>query len=241
MRPLVWDGDARFAVAGLEFDCSPREPSPDRLAIFKQRWQVEFYGRRLHGLRNVLEFGVHRGGSAAFLAAAFDLDRYVGIDLSPPVAAFDAWRDRHPLGQRMRIHYGTGQDDAARIRAIVAEDFAGAPIDLVIDDASHDYALSKATFEAAFPLLKPGGAYLIEDWGWAHDPVNQGLWPGRPALTNLVFELTMACAGSPHLVARVEVEGAATCIVRKAQDAPVGEELSLDRLYRARGRRLTPL
>jgi hypothetical protein len=51
----------------------------------------------------------------------------------------------------------------------VAHEFS-APLDLVIDDASHIYGPTKASFQALFPLLRPGGLYLIEDWAWAHWP-----------------------------------------------------------------------
>jgi len=40
-------------------------------------------------------------------------------------------------------------------------------VDLVVDDACHAYEETKASFEFLFPLLQPGGIYLIEDWSWA--------------------------------------------------------------------------
>src|SRR4029077_11377083 len=46
---------------------------------------------------------------------------------------------------------------------IVHDCFNGS-IDVVIDDASHLYGPTRRSFEILFPLLKPGGAYIIEDW-----------------------------------------------------------------------------
>ena len=40
----------------------------------------------------------------------------------------------------------------------------GEPLDLVIDDASHLYGPTMASFEVLFPRLRPGGLYVIEDW-----------------------------------------------------------------------------
>jgi hypothetical protein len=40
-------------------------------------------------------------------------------------------------------------------------------MNLVVDDASHTYEDTKASFETLFPLLQPGGIYAIEDWSWA--------------------------------------------------------------------------
>ena len=36
--------------------------------------------------------------------------------------------------------------------------------DLVVDDASHDGALTGRTLEHLWPLVAPGGFYVIEDW-----------------------------------------------------------------------------
>jgi len=42
--------------------------------------------------------------------------------------------------------------------------------DLIVDDASHDGTLTTATLRLLWPLLAPGGYYVIEDWmtglGW---------------------------------------------------------------------------
>lgn len=42
--------------------------------------------------------------------------------------------------------------------------------DLVVDDASHDGKLTRATFDLLWPLVAPGGFYVVEDWmvalGW---------------------------------------------------------------------------
>jgi hypothetical protein len=43
----------------------------------------------------------------------------------------------------------------------------------VLDDASHQYEPTKASFETLFPLLRPGGLYIIKDWSW-------GCWPTLP-------------------------------------------------------------
>ena len=42
----------------------------------------------------------------------------------------------------------------------------------MIDDASHLYEPSLASFETLFPLLRPGGTYIIEDWKWEHEVVD---------------------------------------------------------------------
>ena len=55
------------------------------------------------------------------------------------------------------------------LRQIILRELAD-ELDLVVDDASHTYEETKASFEFLFPLLRPGGIYVIEDWSWAHHP-----------------------------------------------------------------------
>lgn len=82
---------------------------------------------------------------------------------------FEWFINARGLGDRVTCHWGTDQADVAKLRTIVAADLRG-QLDLVIDDASHQYAPTKASFEALFPLIRPGGLYVIEDWSW-------GCWP----------------------------------------------------------------
>jgi len=42
---------------------------------------------------------------------------------------------------------------------------AGGPFDAVVDDGGHSYAMQIASFRTLFPLLAPGGVYIVEDIG----------------------------------------------------------------------------
>ena len=46
------------------------------------------------------------------------------------------------------------------------------PFDLVVDDASHHGDLTGATYRLLWPLVAPGGWYVIEDWQVGFDD-----WP----------------------------------------------------------------
>ena len=73
---------------------------------------------------------------------------------------------------------------------------------MIIDDASHHYDLTKQSFQIAFPYLKDGGYYIIEDWSWAHWPENQSDthgWSAQPALTNLIIELVVLLPSSDFI------------------------------------------
>jgi hypothetical protein len=91
------------------------------------------------------------------------------------------------------------------------------PLDLVIDDASHLYEATKASFEILFPLIEPGGLYIIEDWAWAHwrefkSPTHP--WASEVPLTTLVCQLVEVAGSSPAAVGNVTVYEGFTVIER---------------------------
>jgi hypothetical protein len=90
--------------------------------------------------------------------------------------------------------------------------------DIIIDDASHNYPLSLASFNGLFPLLRPGGVYVLEDWGWAHwgGPWQERSHPeyNEAALSNLVVQAILSVTGGSGFVANVKVTPNAAFIVR---------------------------
>ena len=62
---------------------------------------------------------------------------------------------------------------AGALASIVAKEFEGEPIDLVIDDASHLLEPTRASFEVLFPRLRTDGLFVIEDWAWEHAIANK--------------------------------------------------------------------
>jgi len=223
-------------------DHGSHKTSANDIVILKPRGMIETYARRFAGVRNVLEFGFYEGGSPAFFAAGIGVDRYVGIDLQQPVAAFGDWMRKHPWGRRISLHYGVSQDDASAVSTIIAQEFGGQPIDLILDDASHWYAETRRSFELSFPFLKPGGTYVIEDWGWAHwteEPWQTTKpWGDRhPPLSLLIFELAMVCASSRQMIANIELSGG-LAFIRKGSAASVGGTINLDDCYKTQGRSL---
>ena len=85
-----------------------------------------------------------------------------------PATALSHYRESSGRSDALRAHYGVDQSDKARLSAILDDAFGDAPIDLVIDDASHVYGPTVASFEAIFPRLRPGALYIVEDWDASH-------------------------------------------------------------------------
>lgn len=99
---------------------------------------------------NVIEIGIAGGASLATWAQFFERARIVGIDIEPGCQQF--------AGGRVTVKIGS-QDDATFLRAVATE----RPPTIVIDDGSHLAHHMAASFETLFPLLLPGGLYVMED------------------------------------------------------------------------------
>jgi hypothetical protein len=159
--------------------------------------------------RNVFELGLWDGGSVAFWFECFQPYKHVGIDFSErgDSAYFRRYVETRGLDGRIATYWSVDQADGERLRTIARQEFDGA-LDLVIDDASHLYGPTKSSFETLFPLLRPGGLYLVEDWAWAHwnefhAPSHP--WSGETPLTRLVFEQVAATGSSTELIASMGV------------------------------------
>jgi predicted O-methyltransferase YrrM len=194
---------------------------------------VDLYLECLPEFRNgrIVELGIANGGSTAMIALAAAPTRLVACELeSDRVAALDEFIDARGLHQSVRPFYGVDQSDRTRLATIVDEEMGDAEIDLVIDDASHLYAETRASFEVLFPRVRPGGLFIVEDWPaqyrYAHhlattvrDPdsrqhedfkarlasaLNEGKVRAQP-LARLGSELMLAVAQYPDVVASVAI------------------------------------
>jgi predicted O-methyltransferase YrrM len=141
----------------------------------------------------IFELGIWDGGSTAFWFEYFCPDKLVAIDFldREDDPAFREYVEHQNLSAKLKTFWRTDQSDRDRLRAIVDHEFA-TPLDLVIDDASHELHATRASFETLFPLLRPGGLYLIEDWAWeAHPSFREPdhPWAERKGLVQFVRDL----------------------------------------------------
>lgn len=239
---LPWTSDRHVEIGGvqLEFnwDFSGR-PMENRLMVLKHPDFLEEYmsviGDRLYP--RVLELGVFDGGSCFLFTELLGADRLVAVDIIGGSPRFDEFRAASPMGERISVHYGVSQDDEGALTRIVDSEF-DAPLDLVIDDASHWLQESTRSFEILFPRLAPGGWYVLEDWSWAHFH-NSFIWPDKHSLAVMTMKLLFAWVAHPEIISDVVVKRH-TMFVRKAMTAPVGGTLSLDALCEMNGRELRP-
>jgi SAM-dependent methyltransferase len=116
--------------------------------------------------RRMVEIGIFHGGSVIYWTEEYSLDRMAAFDAASGSPELVSYLERHRLTDRVRLHFGVLQDDVAALRTAMIADFENELLDVVIDDASHLYDPSRASLEILLPFVRPGGAYIIEDWAW---------------------------------------------------------------------------
>lgn len=169
--PLAVLAPQPLSIDGVELRVAPLGGMrlPDHLVVVKPMDAVEAYRRLLggHDRPRVVELGIAYGGSVALIALLADPRLMVAVELSEErsVLLDELIADRD---LPVRLHYGTDQADEVRLTEIIEQELAGEPLDLVIDDASHRYPETIASFEVLFPRLRPGGQFIIEDWSSDH-------------------------------------------------------------------------
>jgi predicted O-methyltransferase YrrM len=161
-----------FELDGVQFlSTMLKRSNAERFAIAKNPPHVERYRELLAGYEhpNVVELGILQGGGVAMLALLADPKMLVAVDLSEqPIAPLANFVEARGLTDRVKLHYGVDQADQSRLTELLDDAFGHEQLDVVIDDASHIYEPTRASFEVLFPRLRPGGVYLIEDWQTDH-------------------------------------------------------------------------
>lgn len=216
-----------------------------RFILMKDAANVAAYAANLsEKFSSVLELGIMKGGSCAFFEALLKPDLHLAIDVN----RFDGDGLKElseyvaKKGRRLLADYQTSQADIPRILDLW-QGLSGRRdgFDLIVDDASHSYALSKDSFNGLFPLLRPGGVYVIEDWGWAHwrgpwqDPAHSEF--GNPSLSNLVVQAAFSITGGSGMVESANITPNAVFIVRGTSPAA---SFDVAASYLVRGRPKTP-
>ncbi len=186
----------------------------------------------------LVELGLFDGGSIPFWFEFFDPTTHVGIDIQPKSNPphLDDYIRRRGLETRIETHWSTDQGDKGRLIEICETTFRGEPVDVVIDDASHRYAPTLASFEALFPRLRPGGLYIIEDWAWFHWRGIEEAWRDQVPLTRLIQELVEAAGtGNGQLIHEIDLRSGFAVVRRGPLDLGEGTDFRLaDHIYRHR-------
>ncbi|MEH3138876.1 MAG: hypothetical protein PGN37_01600 [Mycobacterium kyogaense] len=130
----------------------------DKSELYLSRYTREF-GHLFERDIALLELGVQRGGSMHLWRDLFPKGQIAGLDLNViPV---------EDTSGRIHVYQGFQQDKEVLDR--IAAEVAPNGFDIVIDDASHLGEYTRDSFWHLFRHhLKPGGIYVIDDWGCAY-------------------------------------------------------------------------
>lgn len=244
---MNWTGENEFEIDGFPFfirpgDYRPGQGDANRFHILKNRAFFAVYDGLFAAapIKSMIELGFFDGGSTLYFLKKYPIDKLLSVDIrkTPPdlVTAIESQK----LSHRVRIASETSQDDGEAIRRHHAEFMGGAPVDLIVDDASHFYELTKRSFEVCFPLLRPGGYYVFEDWCWPHLP---GTQPGgamydafkdKIALSNVLFLMQILMVSQPGLIADIHVHP--NCAVIKRGNRAVDGPLDMEKMCLNRGK-----
>lgn len=249
---LTWKGDDQLVVGDTTFKTLPPSgfaPEGDEadgsadFLVAKPRWLIERYISLLGELRpqRILELGMFQGGSTALFADVARPKRFVGVDRLPGErTVVHEYASKRGFGDVLRTFGGVDQADRARLAELVGEEFDG-PLDLVIDDCSHEYEATRSSFNELFPRLRQGGVYAIEDWPWAHTPLDadfpEGMFPDQIPLTRLIFEIVLAIPSVPGLIEGVEIERGAA-FARRGDAEMNAADFDISSCSNPRGREL---
>jgi len=200
--------------------------------------------------KNLFELGMWDGGSLAFWHEILKPKKSIGVDIQnrDDSSYFKQYVESRQLHDSIKAYWGVDQADPQRLREIVQQEFGTAPLDLIIDDASHLYEQTKSSFETLFPLLRPGGFYIIEDWSWPHWYYSTEIpfFAGKTPLSKLVLELVEATGSltgtNLNQISNVDVTFHFVIIERAKDAAPLSDDFKLDDyIYRLPGFFRTPL
>ena len=240
--------DVEFFLATATKEMLKYESKRDHFMLAKTRPMVEDVAalRESQQIKRILDVGILKGGSTALYAKLFEPEKLVAIDLaSTPVEALTDFIRDHGFEGRITPHYGVNQADERAMGRILASSFPARNVDLIVDDASHQYFETRRTFNLTLPYLRSDGLYIIEDWGWAH-------WPGDewqtsqffprilPALSNLLIELFMLCASRPDIVKSLFITRAMV-VLRRGPAALEPNGFDIGKHYLCRDRWFKPL
>lgn len=117
---------------------------------------AEKYDRLLSGFTksfsSVLEIGVALGQSLRMWTDYFPNATIHGADIEPSFKACEAY------SSRIKFHL-VDQGNEEQLKTL--GQFS--PFDLIVDDGNHWWREQIVSFQCLFPMVRPGGIYIIED------------------------------------------------------------------------------
>jgi len=157
----------------------------------------EEYFNNLRGKKiSLLEIGIGNGGSLLMWAKYFKDALIYGIDMKKALPqAFKEYVNSKGYSSSIKTVLGfeiPGDNIPLVARQHLFHEMLGnIMFDVILDDGAHTYTHTKGAFEVLFfDYLKPGGLYIIEDWGTTYFPGwPDGSFNGEDGMAKIIKEL----------------------------------------------------
>ncbi|MFN4229754.1 class I SAM-dependent methyltransferase [Parvibaculum sp.] len=234
---IVWN-DKGFQLNGTQFQLITNLhdlfalKDQEGLVLGKPRDLIETYLDLFSDFSapRIFELGIFRGGSTAFFNELLRPEKLVAIDFMEDARpGFKNYLDTGANAASVRPYFQVDQADKQRLDEIYTSEFGSAPLDLVVDDASHMLEQTRISFNFLFPKLRPGGFYIIEDWSWAHvyDPgkIFDKNFGGQPPMSNLIIEIMLASAYHQRLIPELRIYPTYAIVRKKATRKPAPDSI----------------
>jgi hypothetical protein len=239
---LVDDGGAIIRVRDIElrlWEGLQAAPAGDAhcLYLYKDRRFLSALAVAIDRIAptRMVEIGVLAGGSTIYWAERYQIQRLAAFEISPQAPLLTQYIARHGLTDRIRVHFGTRQDDIPAILNAIGLDFGGEQIDAVVDDASHQYAETRTTLETLLPFVRDGGVYVIEDWAWGHHKNwPPQMWANYSLMSPLLSELMLVCGRGRGVIDRLDIDPNFAVIWRGSTPLPTDGSFRLTDHYVSR-------
>jgi O-methyltransferase len=191
-------------------------------------------------IQRILDIGIFKGGSVVLYDQLFHPSKLVALEHAlGPIDPLDHYIISNDRSHVIRLCYGVNQADGHQVGPILASEFPSADIDLVVNDASHLYEETRASFNLVFPYMRSGARFVLEDWAWAHWSADtwqhNSHFAERKALSNLLIELFMLSASHPDLIADIAVNHEVIIITKGSGSVPL-ENFDIADYYVLRGK-----
>ncbi len=177
---IEWTSKRSFRLGGYDFTTqettndffTPNREKDDAFLLAKNTLLIQQYMSVIKEFNpdNIVELGIHRGGSVAFLHLIAKPKKLLSLELNPDrLEKLDNFIKAENAEDVIRAEFGVDQADSRRVRELQLEHMGpGRSIDLVLDDASHILGPTRSSFETLFPYIREGGSFIIEDYAAAH-------------------------------------------------------------------------
>lgn len=119
----------------------------DKVTVHGYLPEYERIAERLGPAASVLELGVAGGESLRLWRHLFPAGTVTGVD-----------GDDGSVWPEGTVKVVARHDDPA------LPGMLGGPFDLIVDDGCHEGSMVRRSFALLWPLLAPGGCYVVEDW-----------------------------------------------------------------------------